>query len=195
MLTKTNFLKIKKKASRISGETNNWDTYDFFKEMFTKNGRATQEQIILVMSVAYSWMPTILRVKTRYNSRKMKQASDIITGLKKIKSQKQLSQIEGLESNLAHLKGIINNSMVGASKVLHLFSDNAPIIDSRVIRSWNKFFKGDRSKKISSSVKGYIKYWKMLFEWREQINKGRSRLVSIREIEKLFYLTGMKQEK
>ena len=186
MLTKTNFLKIKKKASRISGETNNWDTYDFFKEMFTKNGRATQEQIILVMSVAYSWMPTILRVKTRYNSRKMKQASDIITGLKKIKSQKQLSQIEGLESNLVHLKEIINNSMVGASKVLHLFSDNAPIIDSRVIRSWNKFFKGDRGKKISSSVKGYIKYWKMLFEWREQINKGRSRLVSIEKSKSYF---------
>lgn len=80
MLTKTNFLKIKKKASRISGKTDDWDTYDFFKEMFSKKGRATQEQIILVASVAYSWMPTMLSVKTRYNSRKMKQASDIITG-------------------------------------------------------------------------------------------------------------------
>jgi len=192
MLSKTSYLKIKKKAIGISGKTNDWDTYDFFKEMFTKSDSATQEQIILVMSVAYSWMPTMLGIKARYNSRKMKQASDIINSLKIIESKEQLSNNKKVESDLNVLKEIINNSIVGVSKVLHLFSDNAPIIDSRVIRSWNKFFKKEKSKRIANSVKGYLRYWGLILEWREAINKGRNRKVSVREIEKLFYLTGQK---
>lgn len=77
--------------------------------------------------------------------------------------------------------------------MLHLFSDYAPIIDSRVIRSWNHFFQEDKSMKINNNTMGYIRYWRYMLSWRKEINRKRKRKVSLRDIEKLLYLTGEKK--
>lgn len=193
MLTKANFLILVNNARQVSVESDEWDTYDFFKSMFTHKKRITKKEIILVVSVAYSWMPTMLGMKKAYNSIQMNQAAFIVNRLQSIKTIKNLEYYEDLESDLNTLVSIINNSIVGVSKMLHLFSDYAPIIDSRVIRSWNHFFRDDKNMKIKNNTVGYIRYWQYMLLWRNEINRNRKRKVSLRDIEKLLYLTGEKK--
>ncbi|TPG68655.1 hypothetical protein EEL31_09050 [Brevibacillus laterosporus] len=87
----------------------------------------------------------------------------------------------------------INNSIVGTSKVLYYIAPKyVPIIDSRVIRSWQAFF-GDKSlskiinnqyvKSQYEKYDAYIKYWDLLNNWIDNVHNS----VTLREVETMLY--------
>ena len=150
------------------------------------------------MCIAYSWMPTMLDIYTD-GKNSLKEYVPIVQKFSKLKSSKHLLKNEKIiKEDLVKLAKLVNNSTVGASKMLHLFFPKyVPIIDSRVLIGWNQFFKPDYINypqlklpdtfpaKIESQVELYFKYWMFLLDWTETI-KGST----IREIEEAFYWVG-----
>ena len=97
---------------------------------FLKQPIDSKEDIIRLIAFAYSWMPTIPEIK----SDKVEWPR-IIRMLKKLRSGDKCQ----LRELMAELTPVINNSIVGTSKVLHFVAPkHVPIIDSNVVRAWNK---------------------------------------------------------
>ena len=161
----------------------------------------TKEDLFKIAGMAYSWMPTMLDLyyddKTNWKS--------ILEHINKLKKDDE-SVREELVYNLAM---IINHSIVGASKTLHIINPEfAPFIDSRVVRGWNSFFKFEIKNKqinklpvlsfdknngsqLSKKVKAYINYWNALLSWKNELNNA----VSLRDLEVLFYIIGEPERK
>ena len=142
---------VQRKLSRFRQERSPESNEDFYK----------------YVAFAYSSMPTIPTVKAitpgewRKISRLLQTAPMNEADLRKL---------------LLILIPIINNSIVVTSKVLHFINpDNFPILDSRVIRTWNSIFKGDKSLRIKSVLHrldtnqladDYVNYWKLMHKWK-----------------------------
>lgn len=99
-------------------------SYYFFVKFFQDKEVLDEQDLIIGANFVYGWMPTILNFKTD----KFKECISIINHAKTndviTKNQFKL------------LKGLINNSAVGASKLLHFINPSIyPIWDSRVYRS------------------------------------------------------------
>lgn len=186
-LTNDNYKQIKKEVRELpkDDKAKVWDAYAHYKKFF-KGKYPTEQNLILACSVSYSWMPTMLDIYADWGARSIKKASGALEVLKEINSVNPPQTVGEGKKKLEILQRLINNSIVGASKVIHLFNDNAPIIDSRVIKSWNYFFP-KKELKIKSDVSGYLRYWEMILIWQEAINKARKKKVSVRNIEKLFF--------
>ena len=91
----------------------------------------SEEDFIKLVALAYSWMPTIPAWRRDLNWKECKAA------LKRFRSGAAGSLKEMLELIVPS----INNSIVGASKVLHFVSpDRATIIDSNVVIGWRTLF-------------------------------------------------------
>ncbi|MBK6860835.1 MAG: hypothetical protein V9E90_03575 [Saprospiraceae bacterium] len=165
-----------------------WDSYEFHLNYFRKNN-INRESLILAMNVAYSWMPTMLNIYKIKNTKDWKKLVNDVKFLSCIKTFKDFEKFEDkILDSLVRLSSTINNSIVGASKVLHLFSPKyIPIIDSRVIKAWNFFF-SDFSKRnkgivhLTSKPEKYLEYWKAILYWKTKVPKS-----SVREIEKFFF--------
>jgi hypothetical protein len=164
-------------------------TYSFIINSECKN----KEDIIRIASMAYAWMPTMLNIYADSNH-DWKETIRLINNFKKNKLDERELLIENLSK-------IINNSIVGTSKFLHIINPElAPMIDSRVSRYWNLFFNNDVSLKMPSdwnfNIKNhqkkiikYIRYWDYLNEWKVNLQD-----VSIRDLEVLFYYLGEKNQ-
>lgn len=116
-------------------------SYPYFVRYFSDRAVITEYDFIIGSSFTYSWMPTILRYKVMHNDQsnkklfdeKAKQAADILC-------RARCFELISMES-LCFLSGIINNSLVGTSKLLHFVNpDVYAIWDSRVM----KFLLGKR---------------------------------------------------
>lgn len=184
-LTVDNFKRMKANARLVQRKKKNvWDAYAHFKVFFTKK-QSSVDNLILASSVSYSWMPTMLDIHTQKGIISIKKASKALSIIRNINTSSDLNNNRNINSAITQLKEVINNSMVGASKVMHLFHDQAPIIDSRVIKSWNYFF-GNRNMKISNNVNGYLNYWKMILYWQKIINTENNK-ATVRDIEVMFF--------
>jgi len=96
-----------------------------------KTGKTTWEQAIFALHVVYGWMPTIPQLKRIMNWPDEKKENYIET-LNKMLADKN-TECE----NFNKVKEFVNNSAVGASKLLHFFShENFPIWDSRVAKAF-----------------------------------------------------------
>lgn len=104
-------------------------TYDLFKE-------APLEDINdfwKIVAYTYSWMPTIPVVKAH-----LIEDTDALLGRLQILKRGGDTQLPEMFKELIP---VINNSLVGASKVLHFIAPNViPIIDRNVLRGWELFF-------------------------------------------------------
>lgn len=145
----------------------------------------SQEELYQIIAYAYSWMPTIPNVKPITN----KEWLTISSLLKRIDTKSS-----ALEQLLFILIPIINNSLVGTSKVLHFISPaRVPIIDSRVRKTWNRIFVKRKDLKLKtlqvtkanlqSVIDNYLSYCSNIAKWQKACGKG----VSIREIESILY--------
>jgi hypothetical protein len=153
------------------------------------------KDIKIIAGLVYSWMPTMLDFyfEENYDWDKLKK---LINRFFKNDDTCRYELLSELSTN-------INHSIVGASKVLHILKpEYAPIIDSRVIKAWNTFFKDTKEFKLINFpfcnkngiinkkqhdrlLKVYIeKYWDNLLSWGKNINK------TVRDIEFLFYWIG-----
>jgi hypothetical protein len=98
-------------------------SYPEFLKYFNDLKTITKHNLIIGINFTYGWMPTIFD----YRSDKFKEAIDILNQAKK---GNKLSA-----DNLVLLKGLLNNSLVGTTKLLHFIRpDNFAIWDSRVYR-------------------------------------------------------------
>jgi hypothetical protein len=158
------------------------------------------ENVILAMSIAYSWMPTMLDIYIN-DVKDKKKLVKIIQDLGTIKSLFDFEKKEKLiENYLIYLVDIINHSIVGTSKTVHIFFPrNIPILDSRVLKTWNELFKSKFKKNeklklpihvpltTQAMVKTYMVYWKCMLCWAHN-----SQIKDLRQIEEPLYWLGNK---
>lgn len=102
---------------------NRYDTsYQEFLKFF-KDRQIDKHNLILGCYFTYGWMPTILK---NFDSTKINDS--IINALNGVKDGKELNH-----EDLTIIKEILNNSIIGASKLLHFINPKLyPIWDSRV---------------------------------------------------------------
>jgi len=96
--------------------------YPEFIQYFETNSPIKKHHLIIGSHFIYGWMPTILTLK-------LDKIENVLELLNEVKKGKILN-IDELES----LKGCINNSMVGLSKLLHFINpEKYAIWDSRIL--------------------------------------------------------------
>lgn len=167
-------------------------SYDYFTNRFSHIVSISNDDLLYAIHVAYSWMPTMINLLHISDIRELDALIPSINCLREIKTHEQLSAEEtNVLHHLSALSRVINNSVVGTSKILHFFSPQTiPIIDSRVVVAWNSFFKRHPAVALSGChpVIGpikYLNYWKALLFWKEQAG-----LSSIRQLENPFFILG-----
>lgn len=191
-------LKLQNKADRIKRRYNNgkYDQYSHVKRL--QLVPISSDNLIIAISIAYSWMPTMLDIHIS-DGVGIKQMLVAATKMGSIKSIDDFNKNEEvIRESLIILAGAINHSIVGASKTLHIFfPETVPIIDSNVLKGWNKVFKSKYAKfpdlklnknipsKIERQVTMYMCYWKILLLWSRN-----SKIKNLRFFEEPFYWVG-----
>lgn len=151
-----NIKELKRIASskRITKEDPYLKTYPKFIQYFREHKKLTEDNIIIGISLVYSWMPTILK---NLNLESIKEATKI---LNKAKSDKRIDHEE-----LKVLINTFNNSLVGTSKLLHFINPNMYAIwDSKVYISLYE------KKPNQNSIKDPAKYLEYL-KWIDSIKQ------------------------
>ena len=96
-------------------------SYFYFVKYFADKEIITEQDLVIGSNFTYGWMPTIMNFKS-------KDFESAIEILNKAKEVKRISSEE-----ILLLKKLINNSLVGVSKLLHFINPNVYAIwDSRV---------------------------------------------------------------
>ena len=171
-------------------------------EAYLKRPCNKKEDLLQIAGMAYSWMPTMLEFY-------YKEDNELDLLLKQIHKLEKANREERIEL-IKKLSLLINHSIVGASKTLHIiYPDLVPLTDSRVARSWNIFFATEiKNKQIeklptawhwklgdetqhNKKVNSYIHYWDTLDEWKDSLSSK----VSLRDLELRFYLLGEPDKK
>ena len=118
-------------------------SYPEFVRYFQQIDVIDRHHLIVGASMVYGWMPTILHFKSR--------DFDAVTPLlNDVKRARMLSP-----GDLTQVKRLINNSMVGASKLLHFVNPELyPIWDSKICA----YLTGKRHAYVVNDVTNYIAY-------------------------------------
>lgn len=96
-------------------------SYYHFVKYFESKEKITEHDLVIGANFTYGWMPTILNFKTD-------EFSSAISILNQAKGSERIS-----DAQLYTLKKLINNSLVGVSKLLHFINPNVYAIwDSRI---------------------------------------------------------------
>ena len=96
-------------------------SYRYFVSYFSSKSQLTEEDLVIGANFTYGWMPTILNFKTS-------EFDSAVKIINKVKKQERIADEEVIA-----LKNLINNSLVGVSKLLHFINpDVYAIWDSRV---------------------------------------------------------------
>ena len=118
-------------------------SYVYFLKYFENKDTLTEEDLIISANFTYGWMPTILNFKSS-------NFSECVDILNISKSKERLDKTE-----IETLKNLINNSLVGTSKLLHFINpDKYAIWDSRVC----KFLSGVTHKYFIEQANTYFQY-------------------------------------
>ena len=118
-------------------------SYPHFVRFFQDLKRITEHDVVVGTNMVYGWMPTALDWKAR-------SFAEVAALLNRAKAGHGLSAQE-----LKHVKGLVNNSVVGASKLLHFVNPRLyPIWDSRICRH----LEGRSHAYLVNSVDRYLAY-------------------------------------
>lgn len=184
-LDRDSYSLLKKKAGRYKPKQKIvFDTYSYF--MKYRQNLKTADNLIIAISIAYSWMPTMLDIYD-HSEKTLKGLIPEIKALSKITNAKELEdKKDKVIETLKKLCRATNNSVVGASKVLHMYYPmNIPIFDSRTVLAWNDLFKSkDKKLSINSNkqVENFYNYWMWILIWRRKLQQK-----GVRKIEKLLF--------
>jgi hypothetical protein len=167
------------------------DWYKLTYEIFTNAPLDTLTDFWKIVAYTYSWMPTIPDVKAHL----IKEPDALLLKLQALKAGDR-SQLSDL---LHQLIPVINNSLVGTSKVLHFIAPGiVPIIDRNVLRGWDIFFfklhTGFNVIRLPNyqvglnrnHIEKYLSYKKLLSEWVE----NGEHTFSMRDLEFSFFELG-----
>ncbi len=170
--------------------------YDLTYELFKNSSLDSLDDFWRIVAFTYSWMPTIPEI---YED-EIKDGENLLVKLKGLKN----GDSSHLKSLLEELVPVINNSLVGTSKVLHFIApEQVPIIDRNVLKGWNIFF--TKHHPDSSIIKlpsyqtalginhigKYLQFRDTLIAWVKNINVN----VCLRDIEYYLFKLGRSTEK
>jgi hypothetical protein len=141
-------------------------SYKHFLTYFeNKPKKLTVEDLVIGIHFVYGWMPTIFHFKS-LDTAKLTEAIGIIN---KYKGSDVIESDE--PEQLEKLKEILNNSIVGTSKLLHFINpDKYAIWDSRVHSYIRKNFSESGIGYEPNNVKNYIKYLNFINEIKSHPN-------------------------
>jgi predicted AAA+ superfamily ATPase len=125
------------------------NTYQEFITYFKNIECIEKHHLVIASHFVYGWMPTVIQLKT-------KELKEVLTTLNAVKAGQLISLAE-----LERIKFCINNSMVGASKLLHFISPKVYAIwDSRIFR----YLTGKKSQYGIEKPENYLEYLRRLNE-------------------------------
>lgn len=128
--------------------------------------RLSWNDAVALLHMVYAWMPRMLRVEI-LNGTNQEERAGVVKLLTKAKRGQILEHGE-----LETVMKFSNNSVVGASKVLHLLNPNTyPIWDSRVAR---EFLWKNVSQSTLNKADRYIEYQENMLSWSEDADVMRS---------------------
>lgn len=128
---------------KVSTDNSYIKTYIEFLKYFENLEKIDEHHLTISSHFIYGWMPTIINFKIQDKKKTLKL-------INKAKTNIDLSKEE-----LEYLKGTINNSLVGLSKLLHFINPKRYAIwDSRIFR----FITGKKSQYGISEPKNYLNY-------------------------------------
>jgi len=118
---------------------------DYFKKIKT----LTVSDVVIGAHMIYGWMPTILRV-----DKKKTDPQEVVRILQAVKDEKDDLSVD----DLITLKQYMNNSIVGASKILHFVApEQYPIWDSKIFRFTHQNQKEPSQNRVNNALT-YMKY-------------------------------------
>lgn len=164
------FQKLSRARKKTDREVPRFNIYDHYSSK-PKKVNSTND-LIDCISIVYSWMPTMLDIYS--NEEELEAVVKDLKGLSKIKNSNRFEEKhETIKGVITRLCICTNNSVVGASKLLHLlFPADIPIFDSRTMESWNSIFKGKmKLARLTNKnqVNLFLKYWHSILVWRETL--------------------------
>ncbi len=170
--------------------------YEEFLNFFKERKKITKHEVIIGINFAYGWMPTILEFSPKKTKDEaIVKIDEAVIILNKARAPDILNEAE-----LQILKECFNNSLVGASKLLHFINpENYAIWDSRVYY----YLTGNRAHDYRinnySTYLGYLKYCNEIVanqdfdsfkkSLEEQINLGYP-ISPLRALDLVFYHNG-----
>jgi hypothetical protein len=190
-----------KKLRQAQHKTIDNDEFKWFEESYKafKNFPLNDKKdLIYIIAFAYSWMPTMANFKSPID----KDLSDLIGKINSFNGLNSLNEFVNKEplakEILLSLVPIVNNSIVGTSKVLHFVNPNLfPIFDSRVLKGLNKILSSANYKLVpkyilsypDKAIALYLEYLKLMIRWLTVVNSEEPS-ITIRDLEVLVYLYG-----
>ncbi len=154
-----------KNANFLQSDTHKNESLSYFKsyfeflEYFAKHKPYSEHEFIVGTNMAYGWMPTKFNIHEyplEENSEKVSRIPKVLEIINKAQTENSDLSKDDYEI----LASCINNSIVGASKLLHFINPNVyPIIDSNII----KYLKNTHSIRVgvdykNTRVQHYVEY-------------------------------------
>ena len=136
-------------------------TYPSICKYFKSIKHFSEEDFFRAVLMTYGWMPTILKLDL--NSKSLHKAKKILVDIK----NKDNPSYSLTEQDLKKLIGVINNSLSGATKVLHFsIPEKFPIWDTTIAKELNPSGKKNQ--------KAYFSYLEVLKTITEKDKKALS---------------------
>lgn len=134
-------------------------TYPHFIKFFADKNNLSEEDFIAGVHMVYGWMPTIPTIHRDELS-----IEQILEYLHRVKNNRTLNEVE-----LLALAKVINESIVGTSKLLHFIAPQTyPIWDSKVY-----CFVVNESKAPQNKVNNFENYCQYMDVMRDIAKSGR----------------------
>ena len=123
------------------------EVYSEFLKYFESVNLIEKHHLFISSHFVYGWMPTMIQLDT-------KNLDEVLSALNAVKAGHTLT-----ENQLEMIKKCVNNSMVGASKLLHFINPNLYAIwDSRIFR----YITGKKYSYGIEKPKAYLEYLEAL---------------------------------
>lgn len=183
-------LKVTNDTTTVYELTDGPNWYQLSYNLFRSSPLENFEDFLCIIAYTYSWMPTIPTIKAHYIADK----EEILVKLRSLRK----GDVDMLPDLLQQLIPVINNSLVGVSKVLHFVASNhVPIIDRNVLSGWAAFFSLEypnlmvpkmphyKTTLNQKHIPQYLEYRTVLKQWAANCEAS----VTMRDLESaLFYL-------
>ena len=167
-------------------------SYPYFIDYFASKTSLSVADLVIGSHIAYGWMPTMLEIYTRNPN------EDLNTGAEILNRVRNRVMIDDEDFNF--LSRLINNSLVGVSKLLHFINPNDySIWDSRV---YSYLFQEKAHNYRVNKIENYRKFIQKCIEIRSHprfrgfyvsVNQKMGYEISeLRAIEVIMFLNGNK---
>jgi hypothetical protein len=178
LITPQGWLKLadKKNVQKRIGKDPILPLYDIIVKQFANWHFVEWQHAVIALHIVYGWMPRMpdfaLPEKLTVDQQKRKK---VVEFLNKAKSGTLgVNEIEYLKTNL------INNSIIGTSKVLHLLApEKYAIWDKHVATAW---FRHKHSYSYYNSSEKYLAYIDTLKKWLTEKQISSQQFSSVREL-------------